>query len=432
MTKAVKVRLIAFLVLSAVGIVYVAGSYLGVVDRVLGRGLAVHATLPTSGGLFVGSEVTYRGFKVGKVTRMQVIPSGVRVSMTLEDGTRIPEDSPIFVHNLSAVGEQYLDIQPTTDHGPFLQEGDTLKGDAASMPVPEEELLTDISQLVDSVNRHDLTTVVRELGTMFRGTGRPLQHMVDSGSRLVAAARENEQATLDLFDTGRTVLRTQAAHEDDIRSFAGDLADLTQTLRTSDKEVRTLLQGGPGAVHEVDALLGGLEPALPVFLGNLITVNQVLTANLPGLEQTLVVFPRVLSSGFTGTPGDGYGHINLQLNNSVPACMQGYRPRPWRPATDLTDEPYFHARCTDPRAQPGYDGSDGPPINQRGVNFAPSYGASAANGRSYGVAGYDPSTGATRTGDGRQVVLGPQGGWANVFGDSSWQWMLVGPVTAGE
>ncbi len=72
MTRGVKVRLIAFLVLSAVGIVYVAGSFLGLTDRLLGRGLSIKATLPTSGGLFTGSEVTYRGVKVGKVSAMDV------------------------------------------------------------------------------------------------------------------------------------------------------------------------------------------------------------------------------------------------------------------------------------------------------------------------------------------------------------------------
>ena len=39
MNRGVKVRIVAFLVLSAVGIVYIAGSYLGLVDKVLGRGL---------------------------------------------------------------------------------------------------------------------------------------------------------------------------------------------------------------------------------------------------------------------------------------------------------------------------------------------------------------------------------------------------------
>ena len=58
MSRGVRIRIAAFLVLSAVGIVYVTASYLGFVDRVLGRGLTVHATLPTSGGLYEGSEVT--------------------------------------------------------------------------------------------------------------------------------------------------------------------------------------------------------------------------------------------------------------------------------------------------------------------------------------------------------------------------------------
>ena len=56
MTNGVRIRLIAFVVLSAVGIVYVAGSFLGIVDKVLGRGYTMHATLPASGGLFTGAE----------------------------------------------------------------------------------------------------------------------------------------------------------------------------------------------------------------------------------------------------------------------------------------------------------------------------------------------------------------------------------------
>ena len=70
MSRGVRIRLAAFLVLSAIGIVYVAGSYLGFVDKVLGRGYTIHAHLTNSGGLFVGSEVSYRGVKVGKVSAM--------------------------------------------------------------------------------------------------------------------------------------------------------------------------------------------------------------------------------------------------------------------------------------------------------------------------------------------------------------------------
>lgn len=108
MKRGIKVRIVAFLVLSAVGIVYITASYLGFVDQVLGRGVTVEATLPTSGGLFEGSEVTYRGFKIGKVSKMSTSRDGVTLELSLKDGTKLPLDSPMFVHNLSAVGEQYL------------------------------------------------------------------------------------------------------------------------------------------------------------------------------------------------------------------------------------------------------------------------------------------------------------------------------------
>src|SRR5690242_9972395 len=124
MTRGVKIRLIAFLVLSAVGIVYVAASYLGIIDRVTGRRLDVYADMPSTGGLYVGSEVNYRGVKIGQVSDMDPTATGVRVKLSLKQGTELPADAPFFVHNLSAVGEQYLDFEPKDDAGPFAREGD--------------------------------------------------------------------------------------------------------------------------------------------------------------------------------------------------------------------------------------------------------------------------------------------------------------------
>jgi len=422
MTRGVKVRLLAFVALSAIGIVYVAGSFLGITDRLLGRGLTIHATLPTSGGLFTGSEVTYRGVKVGKVSGMHVTRSGLSLDLALKDGTKVPMDSKMFVHNLSAVGEQYLDLEPPDNNPPYAKAGDVIKGSKSSLPISEEDLLTRMNSLVDSVDKTQLSTVINELGLMFSDTANPLQRMVDSGTHFVDEASAHADDTIALLDTGRTVLQTQADHEKDIRTFAKDLADLTGTLRTSDKDLRTILQGGPPAVREVDALMKGLEPTLPVFLSNLVTTNQVLVANIPALRQLLVVFPHVIAAGFTGTPGDGYGHINLQFNNNVPPCTKGYKPpSQWRDPLDETDGPIYPAQC-----------KSGPPLEMRGFREAPSSGSAGSVGRSYRVAPYDASTGQVDSGDGSSLVIGSRGGLHTVFGDDSWKWMLTGSVTPGE
>lgn len=420
MTHGIKVRIAAFLVLSAVGIVYIAGTYLGLVDRVLGRGITVHATLPTSGGLFEGSSVTYRGVKVGKVAQMSATEDGITLDLALEDGTELPLDSPMYVHNLSAVGEQYLDFEPPDDQGPYAESGDTLHGTAESLPVDEADLLVELDQFVSSVDKEGLATVVDELGTMFAGTGAPMQRLLDSGSRFVREASAHTAETIRLLDQGKRVLTTQQGQSENITSLARDLRGLTDALADSDDDLEKVLDGTPATAREVDGLLKDLGPTLPVLLGNAVSVNQVVVSHLAGVEQLLVTYPRVISSGFTGTPGDGYGHVNLQLDYRVPPCTEGYKPRrDWRLTTDLTDSKIYPARC-----------ASGSPFAMRGPNRAPGAPGNPSPGRVY-RSSYDPSTGVVDgavDADGNPVRFGDQGN-LSILGGDAWKWLLVGPVT---
>jgi phospholipid/cholesterol/gamma-HCH transport system substrate-binding protein len=418
MSRGTRIRIAAFLVLSAVGIVYITASYLGFVDKVLGRGITVHATLPTSGGLYEGSEVTYRGVKIGKISRMKATADGVRLDLALAEGTELPKDAPMYVHNLSAVGEQYLDFEPADAKPPYAADGDTLRGSAASLPVDEGDLLVSLNAFVDSVDKEKLQTVVRELGTMFHDTGDPLQSLLDNGSTFIDEASAHTAQTRALLDDGLTVLQTQEGQSENIRSFSHDLAQITESLKQSDGDLRTTLSETPGTAREVDKLLTDLEPTLPVLLANATSVGQVGLMHVAGLEQLLVIFPRVIAAGFTGTPGDGYGHVNLQLDQSVQPCTQGYEPKnQWRPPSDLSDGPIFPAQCT-----------AGPPYDQRGTPYSPD-GRHGSPGAAYRT-GYDPTSGiidGVVDANGNPVHLGDQGD-LSVLGADAWKWLLVGPV----
>lgn len=376
MTRGVKIRLIAFVVASAVGIVYVAGSYLGLVDRVLGRGFTAHVDLPNSGGVFVGSEVTYRGVKVGKVSDMTVHEGGLRLDLALEEGTRLPRDSEVFVHNLSAVGEQYLDFEPPDTEGPYLAEGDVITGDAGGLPIGEDVLLEDLGSLVRSIDKDDLRVVVDELGVMFAGNAAPLRSLIMDGQLLIAEARANQEETIALLDNAQPVLETQAANEENIRSFARDLAALTRTLRTSDPELRRILDDGPSAATETQALVDDLRPLLPTFLANTNEVTRIMAERRNGIEQLLVTFPRLLAAGPTALAEDSgqkYGRVHINFNQSPPACVDGYLPRDqWRSPEDTSFLTFYPAQC-----------NSGPPVNMRGMKYAPPPSGIAPRQQSY-------------------------------------------------
>jgi phospholipid/cholesterol/gamma-HCH transport system substrate-binding protein len=366
MRRSTKIRLLAFVLLSVVGMVYVGASYLGVANQVLGRGYTVHVLLPDSGGLYQGSDVTYRGVHIGKVSKMVVKGGGLQVDVAIDDGARIPADSKIEIHNLSAVGEQYLDFQPGSKLGTPLKNGDTVRAGKASLPVGEDVLLTDLSRFVSTLDGSALHTVVGELGDMFRDNATPLRSMVDSTHEFIETAKANEPETIALLDNAQTVLATQQRNSANIRSFANDLAAVTGTLADSDADIRKILtKAGPSA-DELVQLVHTLRTVLPPFLTHLVSLSKVVDARLPALEQLLVTFPRLVAAGPSAlTPADSkgqkFGRVNLNLNEAIPACTDGYLPPgQWRPTSEESFVPYYPAEC-----------KSGAPIDMRGMKYAP-------------------------------------------------------------
>lgn len=429
MTRGVKIRLIAFAVLAAVGILYIGAAYLGIVDAVLGRGKEVTVALPASGGLYVGSEANYRGVRIGEVSDMNVTPTGVDVVLDLEDWAEVPRSSDIVVSNLSAVGEQYINFIPRSGGAPYLADGERVRATAASLPPSTDVLLTSIDKFVRSVDPNDLQTVVSELGTMFRGNAENLRILIDSGTKFVDEATRRQDATITLLRDGGTVLATQRAEGDNIRRLARGLADVTETLKDADPDIREILQKGPETFDEINDMVKLLQPVLGPFLSNLIEFNQVLNPRLTHLGEVLAVLPTVIKNGlFYGTPGDGYGHISALFDYTVPVCSQGYLPpAQWPSPLDVREHPLFPARCADPRAQRNYTGDD--PINQRGVNFAPP--AVDEDNPIYNINPYKSSSSASRSASstassstGRSTASA--GGASSVVGQPGWESMFSG------
>ncbi|MFE2100045.1 MULTISPECIES: MCE family protein [unclassified Streptomyces] len=424
-TRTVRAQLLAFATVTAVGVSYVGAEYTGLVDDVLDRGYTVHADFAESGGVFPGSEVTYRGVPVGRVGELKLTGSGVSVALKIEDGApRIPADTLAVAANRSAVGEQYVDLQPRRSGGPYLMDGSPIPRSRTRTPLPVTDLVLSLDRLVNSVGKGDLRTTVDELGKAFAGTGPNLSRLVDSGNDLVESASESLPETVSLIEDSRKVLKTQADQGSAIKSFSRDLATLTAQLKSSDGDLRRLIGNTAPAAQEVNSLLRSTGPDLSVLLANLISGGQVTVARLPGVEQALVTLPLTVAGSYTVVPGDGTTHFGLVLNaDDPPPCTQGYGTRRRDPADTGTRPANTGAHCTAPR---------GGKTSVRGAQNAP--GASAdtygADRTAY-VTPYDPETGTAAGPDGTPVDIGSTGGEQTVFGKESWQWLLVGPMASG-
>ena len=176
-TKRTKVQLVIFALITMIGVSFVGARYARL-DRVFfDESYNVVGHFTESGGIFTGAEVSYRGVTVGQVSDMKLTAKGVDVVMNIENAHQdIPQDTKAVVANRSAVGEQFVDLQPETKQGPYLRNGSDIPTAMTQTPIETTKLLTDVSTTVDSVNKQSLTTVVDELGKAFNGTGQDLGH----------------------------------------------------------------------------------------------------------------------------------------------------------------------------------------------------------------------------------------------------------------
>jgi phospholipid/cholesterol/gamma-HCH transport system substrate-binding protein len=328
-TRKVRLQLIGFALVALLGISYVSFRYVGLDRLLFGDGFDVAADFSDSGGIFVNAEVTYRGVGVGRVSDMQLTDDGVRVTLTLDPSAPdIPADTSAVVANRSAVGEQYVDLRPDTADGPYLADGSVIPQDRTAIPIPVEQLLLDVDTLVGSIDTADLRVVVDELGTAFAGAGDDLGRLLDNGDLLLARAEQSLPQTLQLITDGQTVLDTQAESRSAIQSWATDLRALTDTLVSSDPDIRSLLVNAPGAGAALQTLVEDAGPGLGSLVRYLDVLNGVTIPRLAGVEQMLATYPDVVSGGFSVVRNDGgtlRAHFGFVLNSGDPQpCTTGY------------------------------------------------------------------------------------------------------------
>jgi phospholipid/cholesterol/gamma-HCH transport system substrate-binding protein len=425
-TRTVRIQVLAFLIVSMLGISYVGLRYVGLGDQLIGGSYLVHADFDDAGGIFANAPVTYRGVSVGRVVAVNLHGSGVRVDMRMQQGSRVPTDLHAVVSQRSAVGEQYLDLRPDTDAGPYLRQGTVIPRSRTGRPLAPEILLTNLDALVRSVNAEDLTTVINELGTAFEGSETALRRLLDANSALLADANRALPETVTLIRDGDTVLTTQAASADAIRRWASALAQLSATMRSSDPDLRKLLANGPPAAQQLVGLLHDLDPNIGTLLGNLVTVNGIAARRVAGIEQALVAYPLVVAGGFTVVPGDGTAHFGLVVNvDDPPSCnyVQSGQPQACT-AAELSRGSNVRGAAHAPR--PG--GSDPRPADANGSSASGPATGGPSPAAASGVAGYDPATGLVTGPDGLPLQFGGTGGQYQLAGAQSWKQLLLAGV----
>lgn len=324
------------LLLSALGVVLVfvvavAYIFAEVLDQPLtSRPATVQVELARSGGLFEGSGVTYRGVKVGKVTEIVPAAEGVVATVRLTSGTDIPQRSRARVRSLSPVGEQYLDFQPMTSEGPFLQDGDTISAAATDLPESLSSTVVAVSDVLEQIDDRRLRVLLDELSTGLAGTGDDLGQVLDQGNDLLATLERVWPQTDRLITNGGRVTDLVVRNADSLRLLGTRGRQLARFLRDYSPELSRTLRRAPGQVAELTELVEDAQEVLPGFLTVGVSFTDMVMSYEPHLRALLQEYAPGIRALMAVLHGD---RLNVQIipKRTRRCDYDSTRQDPWNP-----------------------------------------------------------------------------------------------------
>ncbi|MGU3432531.1 MCE family protein [Actinomycetes bacterium M1A6_2h] len=413
------------LVISLIGVLAVAFAAVQYarVPEALGIGrFHVTVQLTDGAGLYANANVTYRGKEIGRVTELTSVPDGADAVVTLNSSAQLSTDVRAEVHSMSAVGEQYIDLVPSSDSAPYLADGSVITRDRTSVPQAVAPTIDQLSVALDSIGSSKLQRVLDESFAAVDGTGPQFAQLIESLNMLTAEAKSAQDPTKSLIDQLGPLLDTQVESGDAIRQWARSLAGVTGQLKTSDNDIRAVIDKGGPAADQVTGLFQDLRPTLPLLLSNLTSVEQVAAVYNPALEQILVLYPPLIaatqSSGLVNADDPGQNTFFAAQLNDPPPCTTGFLPASERRSpteTDTIPTPpglYCQVPADDPSAVrgarnlpciefPGRRAATVQLCRNAGGEGGGDTGDGGTSGPIASTGTYDPTTGSYTAGDGQ-------------------------------
>ncbi|MEV0856104.1 MCE family protein [Nocardia fluminea] len=331
---------------------------------------AVTVELAISGGLTKGSDVTFRGVRVGRVGDVRIAGDGIAAVAEIEEGTRIPVGGTVAVARLSAAGEQYLDFRPETDTGPYLRDGSVIARADTGVPVQVQSVLLNMSGLVSGLNPERLNVIVNELDKALAGGPDGLRNMISGISRAMAGLNDLLPQTEHLLRNLEVIASTTAHAQPDLGTLTNAGSALFQQFSAADAELRHLLQEGPGQLATLGGFISRTHNPITDLVTNFVAITRAAKLRQPAIE---LLFPTLSRfSEAVGIPAHDNAFFTLVDPWPRPTCDYDTVPIVPTDATAdtrvrlynycVTDNPALQVRGSANAPRPaGPDNGAGPP-----------------------------------------------------------------------
>jgi phospholipid/cholesterol/gamma-HCH transport system substrate-binding protein len=181
----------------------------------------ITADVSQAPNLFAGGRVMVRGVEVGEITEVEPQPDGVRLTLRIDDGIKVPADATLAIVPITVIADRYVQLFPAYKSGPTMADGDHIPMVRTAIPAELDDVLGQLKGLLGALEpRH--------------GKRGPLATLVESLDEALDGKSDDLSGTLA---SSADVLANLAHSQSDITGLISNLDKLFFSLADSSSEI---------------------------------------------------------------------------------------------------------------------------------------------------------------------------------------------------
>lgn len=310
----------AFLAMIVAFVVYIVSLGIGVTPPANRTNLTMNVS--DINNLVVDSNVLYRGVPVGKVSQIDTSIANSTIHFYVQGEYKVPAGSTIRLENLSALGESYIEIEPTNLSSPWLRDGQQIASESVKLPASISELGTSVVRVLNQLDPNQLEQVV---GEVYEGLPDPYAVL----SNLEHASLLLRSTTRDLNGRGGKVLDNAQSLLENAGFVGPALADATPGVAGLGPPLQSLWNNGaninirgdsPGNVYMFGKFLQRIQKLLDDRGPDIRTLTEPLLANVNAIAASLrtIDTSQVLANLLSAVPEDGVINLHVSAPDAPP------------------------------------------------------------------------------------------------------------------
>lgn len=292
----------------------------------------ITADVSQAPSLFENGRVMVRGVKVGTISGVEPRRDGVRLTLAIDDGVKLPADATLSVIPITVIADRYVQIEPAYTDGPVMADGDHIDLEDTTIPAELDDVLEQLKGLLAALepragNKGPLAKLIDSLDVALAGRSEQLGGTIEGGAAVLGNLAANEAQITNLISNLDRVFVALADRSSEIGLINERLALVTESLVGDQEHLEGTLENIAFLSSEAADLVSESGDDLGNAFGRLETVLKVVLAHEDSLAKGMQ-WTNVIAQALGGTDASGrglYAYSGRQDSVTGPRAMYNYR-----------------------------------------------------------------------------------------------------------